>query len=106
MNSIPIYSSSPIIEEALAPVLAVAAVLDLHDDGRLQDFDGVPGACRDDTTEYAGRRIHAHPLQLIAAVVIGHLDDLPAEQHHTLVAVRMAMSASDAIRSREDEVLN
>lgn len=78
--------------KALASILTIAAILDLHDDRGLQSDYRMPAPGRHHTAVTSGLRIHQETLRLPALPVIENLLRLPAEQHYALIATRMPMN--------------
>ena len=60
-------SPPPQNSHSLAPVFAVLSVLGLIDDGRLQDFDRVPGASGDNAAVTAGGRVQDNACRFMEA---------------------------------------
>ena len=57
----------------LAPVFAVLSVRGFIDDGRLQDFDRVPDAGRDDAAVTAGGRVQDNACRFMEATANCHI---------------------------------
>lgn len=103
-NKVTAYNS-----HRLAPVFAVLSILGLIDDGRLQDFDRVPGASGNDAAVIAGGLVednacrfmeatpNCHILLLFNAIsmslfLVKHLDQFSMKQQYILGTVRMTMN--------------
>ena len=102
-------SPPPKNSHRLPPVFAVLSVLGFIDDGRLQDFDRVPGAGGNDAAVTAGGRAqdnacrfmeatpNCHALLLFNAIsrslfLVKHLDQFSMKQQDILGTVRMPMN--------------